>query len=57
MDIVNIKKIYANGKDEIEFFKQLEKRNGETNKEITAVVSDIIENVKNNGDKAVNDYL
>ncbi len=56
MSSLTIKKIYANGKDEIEFFKQLEKRNGETNKEITAVVSDIIENVKNNGDKAVNEY-
>ena len=51
-----IRKIYVNGKDEVEFFKQLEKRNGETNKEITAVVSEILENVKENGDKAVEDY-
>ena len=51
-----IRKIYVNGKDEIEFFKQLDKRNGETNKEITAVVSEILENVKENGDKAVKDY-
>ena len=51
-----IRKIYVNGKDEVEFFKQLEKRNGETNKEITAVVSEILENVKENGDKAVKDY-
>ncbi len=51
-----IRKIYVNGKDEVEFFKQLEKRNGETNKEITAVVSEILDNVKENGDKAVKDY-
>ena len=51
-----IRKIYVNGKDEVEFFKQLEKRNGETNKEITAVVTEILENVKENGDKAVKDY-
>ena len=51
-----IRKIYVNGKDEVEFFKQLEKRNGETNKEITAVVNEILENVKENGDKAVKDY-
>ena len=50
------RKIYVNGKDEVEFFKQLEKRNGETNKEITAVVTEILENVKENGDKAVKDY-
>lgn len=51
-----IRKIYVNGKDEVEFFKQLEKRNGETNKEITAVVSEILDNVKANGDKAVKEY-
>lgn len=51
-----IKKIYANGKDEIEFLKDLKKRSGETNKEVEKVVNEIIENVKENGDKAVNDY-
>lgn len=56
MSELSIKKIYANGTNEVEFFKQLEKRNGETNKEITAVVSEILENVRNNGDKAVKDY-
>ena len=29
-----ITKIYANGKDEFEFFKELEARNGETDKKI-----------------------
>ena len=56
MSELSIKKIYANGTNEVEFFKQLEKRNGETHKEITAVVSEILENVRNNGDKAVKDY-
>lgn len=51
-----VKKIYVNGKDEEEFFKQLEERNGETDKKVTAVVSEIIENVKNNGDDAVKAY-
>lgn len=51
-----IKKIYANGKDEIEFLKNLKKRSGETNKKVEQVVNEIIENVKENGDKAVNDY-
>ena len=51
-----VKKIYVNGKDEEEFFKQLEERNGETDKKVTAVVSEIIENVKKNGDDAVKAY-
>ena len=38
MSELDIKKIYANGKDEVEFFKQLEKRNGETSKEIKGEV-------------------
>ena len=51
-----LKRIYANGSAEYEFMKQLQKRNGETDKKITEIVNDIIENVRNNGDKAINDY-
>ncbi len=51
-----IKKIYANGKDEFEFLEKMKKRSGETDKRVTAVVNEIIENVRENGDKAVNDY-
>lgn len=51
-----IKKIYVNGKDEKEFFKSVEKRAGETDKKVTATVTEIIDNVKANGDKAVKDY-
>lgn len=51
-----IKKIYANGTDEVKFFNELEKRNGETDKKVTEIVSGIIEDVKLNGDSAVNKY-
>ncbi len=51
-----MKKIYANGSDELEFFRELDKRHGETNKKVTETVSEIIENVRENGDKAVKDY-
>ena len=54
MDI--IRKIYADGTAEEEFFAQVEKRSGETDKKVTAVVSEIIENVKANGDSAVKAY-
>lgn len=51
-----VKKIYVNGCDEEKFFKQLEERNGETDKKVTAVVSEIIDDVKKNGDEAVKKY-
>ncbi|MDE7287918.1 MAG: histidinol dehydrogenase [Oscillospiraceae bacterium] len=51
-----IRKIVANGKDEVEFLKEVERRNGETDKKVTEIVSEIIENVKNGGDKAVQEY-
>ena len=46
------KKIYVNGKDEIDFFKQLEERNGETDKQVSAVVNEIIDTVRKGGDNA-----
>lgn len=51
-----IKKIFVNGKDEVEFFKQLEKRQGETNKQVTSVVNEIIDTVREQGDEAVKNY-
>lgn len=51
-----IRKIIADGKCETEFLKEVEKRNGETDKKVTEIVSEIIDNVKTNGDKAVKDY-
>lgn len=53
---MNIKKIYANGKDEFEFVEALKARSSETDKEVTKTVSEIIDNVKENGDKAVLQY-
>lgn len=51
-----IRKIIADGTSEVAFLKEVEKRNGDTNKKVSAIVSEIIDNVKENGDKAVNDY-
>ena len=51
-----MKKIFANGSDEKELLKELKKRSGETNKKVEETVRAIIENVKENGDKAVKDY-
>lgn len=51
-----IRKIIANGIDEKEFLKEVEKRNGEKDKKVSEIVSEIIDNVKNGGDKAVKDY-
>lgn len=51
-----IRKIIADGSAEYSFLKEVEKRNGEIDKKISAAVSEIIENVKEKGDEAVKDY-
>ena len=51
-----IRKIYANGTDEINFLKELDARNVEPDRKVTEVVSEIIENVRKNGDEAVKNY-
>lgn len=51
-----IRKIIADGTAEKEFLKEVEKRNGETDKKVTEIVSEIISTVKQGGDKAVKDY-
>ena len=51
-----MRKIFANGKDENDFLAELGKRAGETNKKVTETVSTIIDDVRENGDKAVNSY-
>lgn len=48
--------VKANGKDEYEFIKTLKERSNSGAKDVSDIVSDIIGNVKNNGDKAVYDY-
>lgn len=51
-----IRKIIANGTDEKIFLKEVEKRNGETDKKVAEIVTEIIETVKDGGDEAVKDY-
>lgn len=51
-----MKKIFANGVDEVAFLSDLKKRSGETNKKVGEVVSAIIDDVKENGDEAVKRY-
>ncbi len=51
-----MKKIFANGKDEIAFLEELKKRSGETNKKVAETVSAIIDDVRENGDEAVERY-
>lgn len=51
-----MRKIFANGTDEKAFLDELSRRAGETNKKVTETVSAIIDDVKENGDKAVNSY-
>lgn len=51
-----IRKIIADGKAEKSFLSEVERRNGETDKKISEIVAEIIENVKNEGDKAVKEY-
>ncbi|MDR0918240.1 MAG: histidinol dehydrogenase [Oscillospiraceae bacterium] len=51
---MNIKKIYS--KDSKDFLKNLRERDTKKDKEVTEIVSEIIENVRINGDKAVKEY-
>lgn len=51
-----IKTIKADGKTELEFLAQVRERSNSTNKDVTAVVADIIENVRTRGDEAVREY-
>lgn len=52
--MINIVK--ADGTAEVEFLAKLRERNNNTNKDVTAIVSDIIENVRTHGDEAVKEY-
>jgi len=52
MKVINV----SNVEQREAFFKSLEKRSGETNRRVTETVTRIIENVKENGDQAVQDY-
>ena len=41
-----MRKIFADGKAELDFLAELNKRAGETNKKVTETVSEIIDDVK-----------
>ena len=51
-----ITKVIANGKAEYDFISDLKARCDNNDRDVTAIVSDILANVKQNGDKAVNEY-
>ena len=51
-----IRKIKADGAQEVEFLAKLGERSRNTNKDVTETVSEIINNVMMNGDKAVREY-
>lgn len=51
-----INTVFADGKSEEILISQLKARSGEVDKAVTAAVSEILENVKKNGDKAVCEY-
>ncbi|MGN0489154.1 MAG: histidinol dehydrogenase [Ruminococcus sp.] len=48
--------VIANGKDEYDFIETLKQRSNSGAKDVSSAVSEIINNVKINGDKAVYDY-
>ena len=48
--------VVANGQDEYKFIEALKERSNSGAKDVSDIVSDILNNVKQNGDKAVYDY-
>lgn len=54
--MIVIKKIYANGTDELEYIKSVRSRSMETDRTVSETVSVIIEDVRREGDSAVNRY-
>lgn len=51
-----INTVFADGKADEALIAQLKERSGEVDKKVTLAVTDILENVKVNGDKAVLEY-
>ncbi len=51
-----IKIVKADGKAEYEFLAAVRERSSDTDRDVTVIVSDIINNVRKNGDKAVEEY-
>ena len=51
-----IRTVIADGTAEYEYLAKVRERSGNTDRDVSAIVSDIIENVRKNGDKAVEEY-
>lgn len=51
-----IKTVKADGKAEYELLKAVRERSSDTDRDVTVIVSDIINNVRKNGDQAVKEY-
>ncbi|MGN1457356.1 MAG: histidinol dehydrogenase [Acutalibacteraceae bacterium] len=51
-----IKIVKADGTSEVEFLSKLNERSRNTNKDVTATVTEIIDNVRERGDEAVREY-
>lgn len=51
-----IKTVIADGRAEYEYLSRVRERSGETDRNVTTIVSDIIDNVRKNGDAAVKEY-
>ena len=51
-----IKIVKADGTSEVEFLSKLRERSRNTNKDVTATVTEIIDNVRERGDEAVREY-
>ena len=51
-----IKIVKADGKAEYDYLAKVRERSSDTDRDVTAIVSDIINNVRKNGDKAVEEY-
>lgn len=52
-----IKKIVADGIADQDFLAEIKARTGEVNEAVTKVVQEIIEDVKRDGDEAINKYM
>ena len=48
--------VKADGSSELELLGEIERRSEKTNRDVTAAVSEILENVRENGDRAVREY-
>ena len=51
-----INTVFADGRADVSLIAQLKERSGEVDKKVTLAVTEILENVKMNGDKAVLEY-